>query len=144
MLRGFMLVLSINILGSRQNCVHCADDIFKCIFFIENEWIWLKISLNFVPKVQINNIPASIQTMVCRWRGDKPLSEPTMASLLRVPTALEKSLKFRSVSRSWKNHWISWKVLEICKNENIMEKSLNFASVTHGKIIEFWNRHSFD
>ena len=62
----------------------------------------------------------------------------------RVPTALEKSLKFRSVSRSWKNHWIWWKVLEICKNENIMEKSLNFGSVAHGKIIEFWNRHSFD
>ena len=39
----------------------------------------------------------------------------------RVPTALEKSLKFRSVSRSWKNHSISWKVLEICKNEKIME-----------------------
>ena len=42
------------------------------------------------------------------------------------------------------NHWISWKVLEICKNEKIMEKSLNFGSVTHGKVIEFWNRHSFD
>ena len=46
----------------------------------------------------------------------------------RVPTALEKSLKFRSVSRSWKNHWISWKALEICRNE---------------KIIEFWLSHSW-
>ena len=59
-----------------------------------------------------------------------------------VPAALEKSLKLRSVSRSWKNHWISWKVLEICKNGKIMEKSLNFGSVDHGKIIEFWNRLS--
>ena len=64
--------------------------------------------------------------------------------LCRVPTALEKSLKFISVSRSWKNHWISWKALEICRNEKIREKSLNFGSVTHEKIIEFWNRHSFD
>ena len=32
------------------------------------------------------------------------------------PQLLKKSLKFRSVSRSWKNHWISWQVLEICKN----------------------------
>ena len=62
----------------------------------------------------------------------------------RVPTALEKSLKFWSVSRSLKNHWISWKVLEICKNDKIMEYSLNFGPVTHGKIIEFWNRCSFD
>ena len=70
------------------------------------------------------------------------LSDPEI-SINRVPTALEKSLRFRSVSRSWKNHWISLKVLEICKNEKIMEKSLNFGSITHGKIIEFWNIHSF-
>ena len=38
------------------------------------------------------------------------------------------------------NHWIWWKVLEICKNEKIMEKSLNFGSVAHGKIIGSWNR----
>ena len=41
-----------------------------------------KISLEFVPKSQINNIPALVQTMACRWLGDKPLSEPMMASLL--------------------------------------------------------------
>ena len=35
-----------------------ADDIFKCIFFIENVWIPIKISLKFVPKGPIDNIPA--------------------------------------------------------------------------------------
>ena len=34
-----------------------ADDIFKCIFFIENVWIPIKISLKFVPKGPIDNIP---------------------------------------------------------------------------------------
>ena len=34
------------------------DDIFKCIFLNENELISIKISLKFVPKGQINNIPA--------------------------------------------------------------------------------------
>ena len=32
-----------------QNGRHFADDIFKCIFLNENIWIWLKISLKFVP-----------------------------------------------------------------------------------------------
>ena len=38
----------------------------------------------------------------------------------------------------------SWKIIEIQICFKIIEKSLNFASVAHGKIIEFWNRHSFD
>ena len=32
-------------------------DIFKCIFFNENVWISIQISLKFVPKGPINNIP---------------------------------------------------------------------------------------
>ena len=40
-----------------RNRRHFADDIFKCIFLNENVWIALKISLKFVPKVWINNIP---------------------------------------------------------------------------------------
>ena len=59
-----------------------ADDIFKCIFLNENVWIVLKISLKFVPKVRINNIPALVQIMAWRRSGDKPLSEPMMVSLL--------------------------------------------------------------
>ena len=59
-----------------------ADDIFKCIFLNENEWILPRISLKFVPKVRINNIPALVQIMAWRRPGDKPLSEPMMVSLL--------------------------------------------------------------
>ena len=33
-----------------------VENIFKCIFFNENAWISLKISLKFVPKVRMNNI----------------------------------------------------------------------------------------
>ena len=42
----------------------------------------LKVLLNFVHKVRINNISALIQIMVWRRRGDKPLSELMMVSLL--------------------------------------------------------------
>ena len=36
-----------------------------------------KISMKFVPKGPINNIPALVQIMAWRRPGDKPLSEPT-------------------------------------------------------------------
>ena len=39
-----------NTLRPRQNGRHFADDIFKCIFLIENIWIPIKISLKFVPQ----------------------------------------------------------------------------------------------
>ena len=71
----------INTLRPRQNGRHFADDIFKCIFLNENVWFLIKISLNFVPKGHINQIPALVQIMAWRRPGDKPLSEPMMVSL---------------------------------------------------------------
>ena len=61
--------------------IYFADDIFKHTFFNENVWISIKISLKFVPKGPINNIPALAQIMAWRCSGDKPLSEPMMVSL---------------------------------------------------------------
>ena len=55
-----------------------ADDIFTCIFVNENIWASIKISLKFVPKGLINNIPALVQIMAWRRLGDKPLSEAVM------------------------------------------------------------------
>ena len=72
----------INSLRPRPNRRHVVDDIFKCIFENENEWISHRISLKFVPKVRINNIPALVQIMAWRRPGDKPLSKPMMVSLL--------------------------------------------------------------
>ena len=74
--------LFVNTLRPRPNSRHFADDIFKCIFVIENVWIPIIISLKFVPKGLINNIPALVQIMAWRRSGDKPLSEPMMVSLL--------------------------------------------------------------
>ena len=36
------------------------------------------MSLKFVPKIPINNIPALVQILAKRRSGDKPLSEPVM------------------------------------------------------------------
>ena len=53
-------VLVINTLRLRQNGRHFPDDIFKWIFLNENVLISIKISLKFVPKSPINNIPALV------------------------------------------------------------------------------------
>ena len=54
---------NIDTLRPRQNDSHFPDNIFKCIFLNEKVWIWIKISLKFVPKGPINNIQALIQIM---------------------------------------------------------------------------------
>ena len=74
--------LLLNTFRPRQNGRHFADDMFKCIFFNENVWIPIEISLKFVPKGPINNIPALVQIMAWRHPGDKPLSEPMIVSSL--------------------------------------------------------------
>ena len=68
-------------LRPRQNGRHFPDDRFKWIFLNENVWISIAVSLKFVPKGPINNIPALVQIMAWRRPGDKPLSEPMMVSI---------------------------------------------------------------
>ena len=52
---------------------------------LSNAFSWMrisiKISLKFIPKGPINNIPALVQIMAWRRPGDKPLSEPMMDNL---------------------------------------------------------------
>ena len=70
----------LNTLRPKQNGRHFADDDFKRIFLNENIRISIKISLKFVPKGTINNIPALVQIMAWRRTGDKPLSGPVMVT----------------------------------------------------------------
>ena len=68
----------LNTLGPRQNGRYFLDNIFTWIFVNENEWISIKISLKFVPRGPINNVPALVQILAWRRQCDKPLSEPIM------------------------------------------------------------------
>ena len=52
-----------------------ADDIFKYIFWNENESIPIQISLKFVLRNPIDNEPALVQVMAWCRTGDKPLPE---------------------------------------------------------------------
>ena len=113
----------INTLKPRQNCGHFTDDIFKCIFLNENVWILQNISLQFISKVRINNIPAMVQIMVWCQPGDKSLSETMMVSLLThicvtQPQSVKNKILFNSsdardgIFRLWRSipcllmHWL--------------------------------------
>ena len=55
--------VALNTLRPGQNGSHFPDNIFKCIFFNENIWILIEISLMFVPRGPINNISSLVQIM---------------------------------------------------------------------------------
>ena len=73
---------NLNTLTPGQDGCHFPDDIFKCIFLNKNVLISIKISLTFVPKGPINNIPALVQIMAWRRPGDKPLFVPMLVNLV--------------------------------------------------------------
>ena len=69
-------------LRPRQNGRHFIDDIiniFKRIFLNENVSISIKLSLNFVSKGVIDNVPTLVQIMTSHPTGDNPLSQAIMA-----------------------------------------------------------------
>ena len=72
----------VNTLRPRQDGCYFPDNIFKWIFVNGIVWIAIKISLKFVPKGSINNIPPLIRIMAGRRPGDKPLSELMIVILL--------------------------------------------------------------
>ena len=58
---GCLLTLvTVQHIEAETNGRHFPDDIFKCIFLNENVSISIKISLKFIPKGQINNIPVLV------------------------------------------------------------------------------------
>ena len=116
--------MNLNTLRPGQNGRH-----LKCIFLNENIWIPIKISLKFVPKGSINNIPALVQIMAWRRPGDKPLSEPMMVNLpthicVTQPQWVNRYLAKAELSLTWK--WMNralvtctWKNTRVCFTKEI-------------------------
>ena len=103
-----------NTLRPRQNGRFFPDGIFTCIFLNGNVRISVKISLKFVLKGSINNIPSLVQIMAWRRPGDKPLSESMMVWL---PTHICVA-RPQWVKTAWKKHTLplsiqqfAWKYL---------------------------------
>ena len=78
----------VNTLRLRQNDHYFPDDIFKWIFVKENAWILIKISLKFIPKGPVDNIPAMVQIMAWCRPGDTLLSESIMAWVTDIYASL--------------------------------------------------------
>ena len=91
----------LNTLRTRQNGCHFTDDIFKCIFLNENVWISIKISLKFVPKVPINNIPALVQRRIYSSLG---LNELTHWPLEDVAVILKYTFQNHYMEHSLGTH----------------------------------------
>ena len=107
-----------NTLRPRQNGRHFPDDIFKWIFLNENVWLSINISLKFVPRGPINNIPTLVQVMAWRRPGDKPLSE---SMTVRLPTHI-------CVTRlQWVN--VCWLVLTTCNLLHYSRKFFDWSAV---------------
>ena len=100
------MICAVTTLRPRQNGRHFADDILKCIFWNENVWLPIKISLKFVPHGAINNIPALVQIMAWRRPGDKPLSGPMM---VRLPT--------HSASMSLFSHFVEYFLVSVINSK---------------------------
>ena len=77
----------------KMSVISHTDGTLKRIFLIGNVRIVIIISLKFVPKGPINNIPALVQIMARRWPDDKPLSETMMVRLLTYICATRSHLK---------------------------------------------------
>ena len=113
---------------------HFLYNIFKCIFWNENAWILIKISLKFVPKDPINNIPALVQRMAWHQSGDKTLSEPMRVSLLMHicmswPQWINEILYWVWL-HSW--CWPNWhvQIYLVFQNEMILESIFLFIFYT--------------
>ena len=79
---------SLNSSPPGQNDRHLSDDIFKCIFMNKKFCSLILISLKFVPKHPIDNIPALVEIMAWCQIGDKPLSEPMLTQFTDTYAAL--------------------------------------------------------
>ena len=85
-----------------------ASDIFKCIFFIENCCILIKISLNVVRKDPSDNTSSLVQVMAWHRVGGKPLvitltnNEPFYYRYVRLPASV-----------CWSTHWGRYKIAAI-------------------------------
>ena len=107
-------------LRPRQNGCHFADDNYECIFFNENVWISIKISLKFVPKGPINNMPALVLIFAWHRPGAKPLS---------VPMMVRSSTHICVTRPQWVNS--TWRWLRLLRAFLVEDKHLHLTCIFH-------------
>ena len=100
-----------------------ADDILKWIFFDVNIWIWVTISLKFVPNGLNDKKPVLVKIMAWRRTVDKPLSEPNAGLVYRCDLGelrnceilcVEVTTNKASLNKGW---WTLWNIQDLFANQ---------------------------
>ena len=106
------------------------------------------VSLKFVSKSQINNIPALVQIIACRRPGDKPLSEPMVAIILTHicvtrPQCCDNTKYGSKINAYQDGNALSHQIIYIshCGDKTVLGVSYiqNGISYTGRTIFVFWN-----
>ena len=81
----YQTTFDFNTLRPRRNGRYFPDNTFNCIFLNGNIWILTEMSLTFVPKGPINDIPELVQTdlapsrrQVIVWTNDGKFTDAYM------------------------------------------------------------------
>ena len=139
----------LNTLRQGQYGRHFPDDIFKCIFLNETIGILIEISLKFVPRGPINNIPALVQIMAWHKPGGKPLSKLIMVTLpmqvyaslslnelVSTGTSWTYSMKFSLMFKNFHSRKYIWK----CHLQNVSHffrpLCVTFFNVAHKNFLQ--------
>ena len=98
--------------GAETKWQSFPDSIFEYVFLDQNKWISIEISLQFVAKGSVNNIPALVQIMTWRRPGDKPLSETMIFTLpthiwVTRPQCVNTSRYIPASAHHKKNQYVS-------------------------------------
>ena len=133
---GWLTYRWVNKLRLRQNGRYFADDTFKGIFLNEKVRILIKISLKFVPKGPIINIPALVQIMAWhRPSNFKVRGEKKLLILTRVEC-------FWTVTPVWIHWWIlndAQSLVYYRKGALLFSKVIHQISRGEGtKNLQFW------
>ena len=113
---GISADICFNTLRPRQNGRHFADDMFKRIFVNEIFEFPIKISLNFVPKGSINNIPALVKIMA--WR--RPGAKPYLNQWWLIYRRIYASLRLNELTHA---------------EQNFSEKTWNYNRISHHSLM---------
>ena len=121
---------------------HFIDDIFMCIFLNENVWISLKISLKFIPKVRINQLPALIQILAWCRPGNKLSYESMMISLLMHSIYITQLQWVKGLYESTYesvNHQIVPRFLKMAHAIYVSSNNVYIYIYMYSYVLMFWN-----
>ena len=85
--------------GQDKMAAIIPDNIFTCVFLNENAWISIKISLKFVPKDPMNNIPALVIDGLVQERHNSSASAMELRLSCINPSIC--TTRFHWVNRYW-------------------------------------------